>query len=89
MSLSILVSKVASPRPDAPVAGTFVNLLREKNSDGLGIEYAHTTRKAPAIIDVEGQTEETILATKGPQIFNQCTDDEGTTTFTFAGTEHL
>ena len=85
MSLSILASRATRGQYPTPVSGEWTRQLQGPGN--LAIRYAHTTRVAPSMIDLEGSDETSILAKDGPKIFSSTPTKEGGTSLTFSGAE--
>ena len=87
MSLSILGSRANADTAFTQVSGEGTKLLQGPGD--LVVRYTHTTRVAPAMIDLEGSTEDSILASSGPRIFTTTPDGNGETFLSFTGVEVL
>ena len=84
MSLSLVPSNSPRGHPGLRLSGQWIQDV--KGNPGLSLEYRHTMRKAPVIVDCSGSTKATAELAPDCDLLNESQED-GQIVFTFAGKE--
>ena len=84
MALSLLPSKSQVGHPGLRVSGEWIQAVKENLS--LSLEYKHTLRKTPVIVDCSGSTRATAQLVTNCKLLEE-TQENGQPVYTFAGQE--
>ena len=87
MSLNLVPSKSHVEHPDLVVSGQWIQTIQE--TPELVLEYRHTVRKAPVLVDCGESTRASAQTESNRDLLDETQNEDGQVVYTFAGEELL